>query len=96
MRELWGLRSEEVEGRSLFDLDIGLPVAELRPAIEACLRGETRLRKIELDAVNRRGAPIRCAVTCTPLRQSDEITGVIVLVQRIDGGEAPGGVADAR
>ena len=30
MHELWGLRSDEVAGRSLFDLDIGLPVAELR------------------------------------------------------------------
>jgi two-component system, chemotaxis family, CheB/CheR fusion protein len=87
MRELWGLRSEEVEGRTLFDLDIGLPLADLRPAIEACLRRETTLRKIELDAVNRRGASIRCLVTCTPLTQGEQVTGVIVLVQRIDPSE---------
>ena len=90
MRELWGLRSEEVEGRSLFDLDIGLPVAELRPAIEECLRRETTLRKIELDAVNRRGASIRCLVTCTPLKQGNEVVGAIVLVQRIDGADGTG------
>ncbi len=90
MRELWGLRSEEVAGRSLFDLDIGLPLADLRPAIEECLRRETVLRRIELDAVNRRGVSIRCAVTCTPLTQSEQVTGVIVLVQRIDGPEGGG------
>src|SRR5262249_54841313 len=63
MRELWGLTADEVEGSSLFDLDIGLPVAELRPPIESCLAGEAQEPMMELDAVNRRGTPIRCAVT---------------------------------
>jgi two-component system CheB/CheR fusion protein len=85
MRELWGLRADEVEGRSLFDLDIGLPVHELRPAIDACLRGEAQAPQLELDAVNRRGAPIRCVVTCRPLRVGDEVSGAIVMVQRIEG-----------
>jgi two-component system CheB/CheR fusion protein len=84
MQELWGLRADEVKGHSLFDLDIGLPVAALRPAIEACLGGTGEERLVELDAVNRRGVSIRCTVTCTPLRQEGAITGVIVLMQRID------------
>lgn len=32
--ELWGLRSDEVKGQSLFNLDIGLPVGQLRKAIQ--------------------------------------------------------------
>jgi two-component system CheB/CheR fusion protein len=81
MRDLWGLRDDEVQGKSIFDLDIGLPLAELRPEIEACLRGDTEVGRIEIDAVNRRGVPIRCAVTCTPLRQGNEINGVILRMQ---------------
>src|SRR5262245_18476892 len=85
MHELWGLRADEVEGRSLFDLDIGLPVAQLRAAVEGCLRGDAQAPSLELDAVNRRGAAIRCVVTCRPLRQGDDVTGAIVMVQRIEG-----------
>jgi two-component system, chemotaxis family, CheB/CheR fusion protein len=92
MRELWGLQTEEVVGQSLFDLDIGLPVEALRPAIDACLRGEENVARMELDAVNRRGAAIHCAVTCTPLRQEGEVAGVIVLVQRI--ADTPGEAGD--
>ena len=40
------------------------------PRSRRACAGETKLRKIELDAVNRRGAPIRCAVTCTPLTRA--------------------------
>jgi PAS domain S-box-containing protein len=82
MQELWGLRREEVLDRSLFELDIGLPVEELRPALEASVRGDGQVPLLEVDAVNRRGASIRCTVTCTPLRQDGVVTGAIVLVQR--------------
>src|SRR5262249_11966013 len=37
--DLWGLRADEVQGKSMLNLDIGLPVAELRGAIRACLAG---------------------------------------------------------
>lgn len=39
--DLWGLRSDEVQGQSFFNLDIGLPVKSLRRPIRACLAGET-------------------------------------------------------
>ena len=92
MHELWGLRADEVEGHSLFDLDIGLPVAALRPAIDACLAGEAQEPRVELDAVNRRGAPIRCAATCRPLYKGEDVTGVVVMVQRIDADDRGPGV----
>ena len=39
--DLWGLRADEVKGKSFLNLDIGLPAGELRPIIRACLCGET-------------------------------------------------------
>jgi two-component system, chemotaxis family, CheB/CheR fusion protein len=35
--ELWGLRAPEVQGQHLMNLDIGLPIDKLRPALKACL-----------------------------------------------------------
>ena len=40
--DLWGLRADEVQGKGLLNLDIGLPVAELRTVIRPCLAGESR------------------------------------------------------
>jgi two-component system CheB/CheR fusion protein len=88
MEDLWGLRAGEVEGRSLFGLDIGLPVEELRPAIQACLRGDAEVPELHLAATNRRGRPIRCTVTCTPLRRGDEVEGVILLMEPLDSSRA--------
>jgi two-component system CheB/CheR fusion protein len=65
--DLWGLRGDEVRGRSFLGLDIGLPVAELRPLIRACLGGEADSRDATVEATNRRGKRIRCRVVCTPL-----------------------------
>jgi two-component system CheB/CheR fusion protein len=63
---LWGLRAEEVEGQSVFSLDIGLPLVELREMIRQCIAGETQLELV-VDAVNRRGRTFQCHVTCNPL-----------------------------
>jgi len=65
--DLWGLRAEEVQGKGLLNLDIGLPVSELRTMIRPCLAGETDHQEVVLDAVNRRGKKIKCRITCTPL-----------------------------
>ena len=37
--DLWGLRSSEVEGKHLMNLDIGLAVTELLPTVRAALEG---------------------------------------------------------
>jgi two-component system, chemotaxis family, CheB/CheR fusion protein len=84
--ELWGLRLEEVLGRHLLNLDIGLPVEQLRPALKACLSGDSAIEQTALDAVNRRGKTIRCTITCTPLMGGQhEVRGVILLME----GSAP-------
>jgi two-component system CheB/CheR fusion protein len=84
--DLWGLRPDEVQGRSLLNLDIGLPVSELRDLVRPCLAGEREHQEIVLDAVNRRGKKIQCRITCSPLlsaaRKHD---GAILLMQEVDG-----------
>jgi two-component system CheB/CheR fusion protein len=65
-QDLWGLRPEEVQGKSVLNLEIGLPVGELRAPIRASLHDGAD-REVTLDAVNRRGKAVRCRVTCTPL-----------------------------
>ncbi|MEM9903969.1 MAG: CheR family methyltransferase [Cyanobacteria bacterium P01_D01_bin.44] len=80
--EFWGLRTHEVEGQSFWNLDIGLPVDQLRDAIRACLNGENRL-ELELDAINRRGQSFACRVTCTPLMgPNEERQGIILLMEK--------------
>jgi two-component system CheB/CheR fusion protein len=65
--DLWGLREEEVKGKSLLNLDIGLPVGELRAPVRSCLMGESGRKEVVVAATNRRGKAIKCRVTCTPL-----------------------------
>jgi two-component system CheB/CheR fusion protein len=80
--ELWGLRADEVEGEHFLDLDIGLPVGELRGAIRSVLAGERQHATTVLEATNRRGRPITVSVTCTPLfGQSSDVRGAILVVE---------------
>jgi two-component system, chemotaxis family, CheB/CheR fusion protein len=82
--DLWGLRNDEVQGKGLLNLDIGLPVKELRTVIRPCLSGEADHQEVELDAVNRRGKAIRCRVTCTPLiAPGDKRQGVILMMEEL-------------
>ena len=79
--DLWGLRRDEVEGAHLLNLDTGFPVHELRRPIRTCLEaGEPQ--ELVADATNRRGRPVECRVTCTPLRGPlGDIQGAIVLME---------------
>jgi two-component system CheB/CheR fusion protein len=83
--DLWGLRSDEVQGQSFMSLDIGLPVEALRGPIRTCLEGATDHQEVVLDATNRRGKAIGCRVTCTPLMNSDGARqGVILLMEEAE------------
>src|SRR5262249_43056308 len=48
--DMWGLRADEVQGRSFLNLDIGLPVQELRPMIRACLNDGAEHKDMLVDA----------------------------------------------
>ena len=85
--ELWGLRGDEVDGQHLLNLDIGLPVQRLRPALKSCLNGEAPVEQIALDAVNRRGKKILCQVTCAPLVGADGgVAGAIIVMDEVTDG----------
>ena len=80
--ELWGLRADEVEGKHFFTLDIGLPMEALRQPLRRCLSGDSDVEPLTVDAINRRGKPVQCTVTCAPLGvPGTEPRGAIVLVE---------------
>jgi two-component system CheB/CheR fusion protein len=83
LEDLWGLRADEVRNQNVFGLDIGLPIEQLRRPIRACLTGENELTELSLIAMNRRGKPIECKVTCTSLKGKTDVQGVIILVDEI-------------
>ena len=68
--DLWGLRADEVKGRSFVNLDIGLPVSQLAETLRSCQDGQSARQSAILNAVNRRGKSITCRVTCSPLERS--------------------------
>jgi two-component system CheB/CheR fusion protein len=83
--EFWGVRENEALGRTLINLDIGLPAEQLVDAIRSCLSGRERLVEQVIDATNRRGRAIRCRVRVTALAGGDgPARGVILLVDALD------------
>ena len=87
--DLWGLRAEEVIGRQLLALDIGLPIERLKQPMRDCLSGERPSIEIELEATNRRGRSIVCRVGCAPLRDPNgAIRGVIVTMNEAESHSA--------
>jgi two-component system, chemotaxis family, CheB/CheR fusion protein len=90
--ELWGVRQEEVLGQHFLNLDIGLPVEQVRPALRAAMSDENGTRSTVIQATNRRGRTVTCRVTCTPLLDSDKtLRGVIVVVADEPGQQTPTG-----
>lgn len=83
--DLWGLRASEVLGHHFLNLDIGLPVEDLRQPIRTCMtQEEPQVIEVTLQATNRRGKSILCKVTCTPLiGRRKEIQGAIVLMEQM-------------
>jgi two-component system CheB/CheR fusion protein len=85
MEEMWGLRVAEVLQHPLLQLDMGLPVDQLKPAARAVLEGREVFQEITVDAVNRRGRPVRCTVAVSPLlTPAREIRGAVLLVDEVD------------
>jgi two-component system CheB/CheR fusion protein len=78
--DLWGLRAAEVTGKHFLNLDIGLPVDQLKQSIRDCL-AETAPYVETALAVNRRGRQVECRVTCSPLRNGGTMMGVIIMME---------------
>lgn len=86
---LWGIPSNEAEGYFFFDLDLGLPLEQLREPVRACQNGASDYQEIVLEAVNRRGQSIHCRVICTPLIITNQQQGVILLMEDITHKKQP-------
>jgi two-component system CheB/CheR fusion protein len=80
-RQLWGMSADEVLGRHLLNLDIGLPTEELRNPIRGVLSDGGDPASVVLPATNRRGRAVSVRVTLTPLRSDGDAEGVIVMMQ---------------
>ncbi|XHX77116.1 MAG: CheR family methyltransferase [Stenomitos frigidus ULC029] len=81
---LWGLRSEEVAGQSFFNLEIGLPVDQLRETIRRCIAGADQL-ELTIPAINRRGRSFDCRILCNPLIGAEqERQGVILIMEEVE------------
>ncbi len=85
--DMWGLRSDEVLRRNFLNLDIGLPVDQLKAPIKACLTEQGGFHELLVRATNRRGKPIQVRVTCTQLAgpPGEEPQGVILVMEETDG-----------
>ncbi|MFI9812849.1 CheR family methyltransferase [Saccharothrix variisporea] len=81
--ELWGLRRDEAEGEHLLNLDIGLPVAELRPVVRQALADASFMSEVKVNAVNRKGREIVARVVCSSLRSnSGQPNGAILVMEQ--------------
>ncbi|WP_448188019.1 CheR family methyltransferase [Azospirillum sp. sgz301742] len=81
---MWGLRSEEMQGEPFLDLDIGLPVQRLRGELECILDKKVPQQPVILDAMDRRGRPVTCRVRLSPLLyEGKETRGVVLIVEDI-------------
>jgi two-component system CheB/CheR fusion protein len=80
-KELWGVDIDQVRGRHLLDLDIGLPLGELRHELRASISG-AKTEEERLEARDRRGRDVICRVRTAPLADaSGAIAGAIVMMQ---------------
>ena len=80
------MRSDEVLGESFFDLDIGLPVKELRAMIRGVLRGKPSTDEKVVTALTRRGKRIKCRVAATALAARGRAGGVVLVMEELKTG----------
>lgn len=85
-RELWGLTSEEVDGQNVFALDIGLPLAQLRPQLTGVMSGELSRDELVVEATNRRGRNFQCRLTFMRMGRiaEDGSGGAVMMMENVD------------
>ncbi len=83
--DMWGIRSDEAVNRHFMNLDIGLPVAKVKPIITATMSDGSEAKEMTIEAINRRGRKIQCKVTSTPLMTPDSGApqGAIVMMEEV-------------
>ncbi len=86
--ELWGLRADEVRNQAFFNLDFGLPTADVRDIVQQCLASGRRTGPVQVGAVNRIGRTITCLVVCSPLKGGSvgHTEGAVLLMEETHPG----------
>lgn len=89
--DLWGLKSQEVVGKHILNIDTGLPVELIRSPIKSCLTGLSEMETVTIRERNRRGRAVECDITCSSVH-FDDGTGVAALImikdRETEGGES--------
>ena len=83
VENLWGLRSDEVIHKSLFSLDIGLPIEQLRTPIRDIISGQKKFQETLVPATSRRGKQIQCYIAFTPL-MNETVQGIIMMMTDVE------------
>jgi len=83
--EMWGLRTDEVQDESLFSLDFGLPLEQIREPIDNCLNHDQTQQDFVIAAVNRRGKTFDCRLSIDALWNiNKEKFGVILIMREVE------------
>jgi two-component system CheB/CheR fusion protein len=82
--DLWGLRGDEVQGQHFMNLDIGLPLDDLRTALRRVLGGSDVEQPIRVEATNRRGRTIVCRIRLSPLADGDAPPRGLILFMEVE------------
>jgi two-component system, chemotaxis family, CheB/CheR fusion protein len=79
--ELWGLRADETTGEVLTSLDIGLPMATVRPLIGNAFVDPENPGETVIEAINRRGRPTQVRVICSGFQGPEGgVSGALLLM----------------
>jgi len=81
-RDLFGLDDGQIQGQHFLNLDIGVPVDELRPAVRDALSGNGDREPIEIETRGRNGRTMTCRVRLSPLvPDNGAARGVILFLE---------------
>jgi two-component system CheB/CheR fusion protein len=89
-QDMWGIRPDEAEGKSLGALDIGLPTAEIAPKLRQLLdQAGNAAATLHLSAVNRRGKTVELRIAAAPLHgEQGTASGIILVIDPVPAEDA--------
>ncbi len=82
--ELWGVGAPEAVGADLAELGIGLPLEQVRAAIEVAAH-DGGTETVAVQAVERHGRQVRLRVSVSPLMDGDGVSAGAILITEPDG-----------
>jgi two-component system CheB/CheR fusion protein len=81
--DLWGLRSEECVGKNFFDLDLGLPVENLKEPVGKFSDLDERYTVLTVDAHDRKGKSMKVEVRIAALKSTGKRNGILLLMDSL-------------